>query len=47
MLKNGRTDMKNLHANGCSCCNSKGDRRKVKHSAKRREKKEWRKREIN
>lgn len=49
MLKNGKLKNKhwNLHADGCSCCNTKRERRVVKHSAKQREKREWKKRELN
>lgn len=42
MLKNGKnTNHGNLKNGGCSCCNSKSDRRKPKKSAKAREKREW------
>lgn len=39
MLKNGRSKATyGLCANGCSCCNTKQERRRAKHSAKRKEK---------
>ncbi len=43
MLRNARNVSKSklLCYAGCSCHNSKQDRRKVKHSMKRREQRQW------
>lgn len=38
MLTNGRS-----HQTGCSCCNTKQERRAAKHSSKRKEARRWRK----
>lgn len=45
MLKNyqGTYDAKRCIADGCSCHNSKGLKRKWKHGAKRQETKRWQK----
>lgn len=45
MLKNGKSDkpLWNLHAFGCSCCNTKQQRRRAKHSMKSKEKTSWKK----
>ncbi|WP_157497265.1 hypothetical protein [Leifsonia sp. Leaf264] len=43
MIKSSKDyDQKNLHANGCSCCNTKQERRTVKKATKRREETRWR-----
>jgi hypothetical protein len=37
MLKNGRSDAtRGLHADGCSCCNTRAERRAAKRGAKRK-----------
>ena len=46
MLTNGKSKRGNLHYNGCSCCNSKAERRTVKKINKRREERAWKKREL-
>jgi len=44
MLKNGTNDLHgNLKNAGCSCCNSKQDRRAAKKSAKAKEARAWKK----
>ena len=38
MLKNGRSDAtRGLHADGCSCCNTRAERRAAKRGGKRKE----------
>jgi hypothetical protein len=41
MLVNGRAKW-TFPLGECSCCNTKAERRKAKHSAKRDEEKQWR-----
>ena len=46
MLKSGRAKdqgSKGCNYMGCSCCNTKDERRKGKRPAKRAEQREWRK----
>jgi hypothetical protein len=46
MLKSDRAKggaVEGCHYNGCSCCNSKAERRKGKRPAKRAEQRQWRK----
>jgi hypothetical protein len=46
MLKSGRAKsagVKGCHYLGCSCCNTKAERRKGKRPQKRAEKRQWRK----
>jgi hypothetical protein len=44
MLKNARTASTTYLSNaGCSCCNTKQERRTAKHTAKRREARAWKK----
>lgn len=43
MLKSGRSDAtRGLHYDGCSCCNTKAQRRASKKSVKRKEARAWR-----
>lgn len=43
MVKNGRAHATgNLHGGGCSCCNSRQERRSAIHTAKRAEERAWR-----
>lgn len=38
MLKNGRSDAtRGLHFDGCSCCNTRAERRAAKRGVKRKE----------
>lgn len=42
MLKSGRSKATScLASDGCSCCNTKADRRVAKRPAKRLEKRQW------
>lgn len=43
MLKSGRTQAKGCSFDGCSCHNTKDQRRKGKRPAKRAEERAWRK----
>ena len=46
MLKNGKDNVHTgLAADGCSCCNTKPERRKETHIRKRREERKWKKEE--
>lgn len=41
MLKNGKNAPNKLHNNGCSCCNTKQERRVVRKIARLKEKLRW------
>lgn len=42
MLKNGRSDAtRGLHTDGCSCCNTRAERRAAKKAVKAKEKASW------
>lgn len=45
MLRNGKQGFEGLRYGGCSCHNSRSDHRKAKHTAKRREDRDWRRTE--
>lgn len=45
MLKNGRNHTFKLAADGCSCCNTRQERRTETKIRKRKEEREWKKRE--
>lgn len=49
MLKSGRAKGRGTEGcnfDGCSCCNSKADRRKGKRPAKRAEQRQWKKENL-
>jgi hypothetical protein len=46
MLKNGRNHTYKLKADGCSCCNTRQERRTETKILKRKEERQWKKEET-